>query len=388
MESMLNIGLCFPRYFKFYAHEVVEGMIQVAADHPYLHFKDLRFTDIKGMAGRIRSTDLDGLILGLNGGEYRRIKKAVPESIPVINVHPDVLSESIPTVRIDYAALAMQVVEYLGGLGYHHLVCLSTIETQSAKELSDMIESRAEERGLSSSRFLIELSLEFYETGIMASVPQFDSWLKELDKPAAVITTGGYTALFLEQTALRLGFSVPGDFSVLSISDDDICLFAEPPITSIRSAGVEIGRQALGIIDAALHGVSKPVGVQNVSPPSIIERRSTGFPTGMEAGAKLALRFIREHACEGLTVDEVVRHIRIMGRTKLYYQFKRYIGRSPAAEILRMRLEHACKELVSTNIPITRISENCGFNSHAQFSSSFRREIGMTAMEYRKRHSQ
>jgi len=388
MESMLNIGLCFPRYFKFYAHEVVEGMIQIAADHPYLNFKDLRFTNIKGLAKRIRKTNLDGLILGLNNHEYQTIKKAIPKSIPLINVHSDILSEKIPTVRIDFRELSLQITEYLGGLGYRHFVCFGTVGNQSAVELAKIIDICAKDRGLNSSRFFVELRDELYETGAMEPIPEFDIWMKKLERPAAIITTGGYTALFFEQTAKRLGFNVPGDFSVLSISDDDICLFAEQPITSIRSAGVEIGKMALSAIDAALRGKQLIHGIQTVPPPSIIERRSTGFPTGMEEGAKLALRYIREHACEGLTVDEVVHHIRIMGRTKLYYQFKRYIGRSPAAEILRLRLENACKELTGTNIPITRISENCGFNSHAQFSSSFRREIGMTAMEYRKRHSQ
>ena len=44
------IGLLFPRHFKFYAHEVVDGMVEYAAAHPYLHFRDLRFSHLEDFA--------------------------------------------------------------------------------------------------------------------------------------------------------------------------------------------------------------------------------------------------------------------------------------------------------------------------------------------------
>lgn len=384
MNDVKYIGLCFSRHFKFYSHEVVEGMVQVAAEHPWLHFVDLRFFMIDQIYDRLAGARVDALILGLNVDEYAFCKKEIPCGIPIINVHPDLLASHIPTVCIDYDALAKNTAEYLGSLGYRSLACLGARGTQTSTELADCLEPVAMKLNFKFESYQVNLEPEFYETDMMKPEDEFVEWVVGLPHETAVVTTGGYTALLLEQTALSLGRAVPGDLAVLSISDDEICLFAEPPISCLRSAGAEIGRIALGVIKDTLRGSEHPSGRILLPPPAIIERRSTGFPTGMDEGAKRALRFIREHACEGISVDDVVRHIRIMGRTRLYNQLKRYIGRSPAAEIMRLRIERAKHLLATTNLPVTRVVEDCGFNSHAQFSVSFRRETGMTPMEYRK----
>jgi LacI family transcriptional regulator len=273
------------------------------------------------------------------------------------------------------------------GLGYRNVACLGAAGASSSEELAREIASAATEAGMLCSYFNIYMHPGFYENLAAEQDPEFCTWVENLPMATAVVTTGGYTALLLEQTAAAVGRNVPAELAVLSISDDEVCLFADPPISSFYSAGKDIGRKALTIINDTLNGAKHPCGKQLLPPPAIIERRSTGFPAGMDEGAKRALRFIKEHACEGISVDDVVRHVRIMGRTRLYNQIKRYLGRSPAAEIMRLRIARAQQLLATTNLPVTRIVDACGFNSHAQFSVTFRRETGLTATAFRKKNS-
>ncbi len=43
--------------------------------------------------------------------------------------------------------------------------------------------------------------------------------------------------------------------------------------------------------------------------------------------------------------------------------------------------------LTIPDIPITLISQNCGFNSHSYFTLRFKEITGMTPKEYRKIHA-
>ena len=104
----------------------------------------------------------------------------------------------------------------------------------------------------------------------IAPLPELDQWLRAAPKPIAVTTIGGYSASLLAQAALRLGISIPDDLAILSLSDDETCLFTTPPISAFRSVGAEIGQLALHLIDSRLKGRAFPKGCTEVSPPTII----------------------------------------------------------------------------------------------------------------------
>ena len=50
------------------------------------------------------------------------------------------------------------------------------------------------------------------------------------------------------------------------------------------------------------------------------------------------MRYIREHACDGITVADVLRVVPL-SRRMLEYRFQKLVGRSPHAEIVRTRIE-------------------------------------------------
>lgn len=84
------------------------------------------------------------------------------------------------------------------------------------------------------------------------------------------------------------------------------------------------------------------------------------------------------------TIDELAR-VAGMSRTAYVKRFRRELGTSPRQFILRDRLRTARRLLISTDMPVVAVSEECGFFDLSHFVKAFRRECGMSPTEYRRR---
>ena len=67
--------------------------------------------------------------------------------------------------------------------------------------------------------------------------------------------------------------------------------------------------------------------------------------------------------------------------------FAKRFGKSPYAYLTEQRIEHAKRLLKNSNLNITDIAFDCGFNSSSQFTNIFKKYIGATPKEYKKRVS-
>lgn len=382
----LRIGLLLPRNFKFYNHEAVEGMVTVAARTPELHFVDLRFAFPAEVIPRLKAGGLDALITGLNQGEYGILKPHIPPLLPAVNIHPDLLGERSPTVRIQLGELARKAVDYLCGLGYRRLACVGTLDSTSFKDYASRMMRHAAAAGASCEPCQFAFAKRTFATAPLMPVPKLERWLGTLSTPVAITATGGYSASLLNDTARRLGLNVPDDVAILSLSDDEPCLFAHPPISAFRSVGFEVGKRALEMILDRLRGKPLPSGCIEIPPPGIIiERGSTGFAIGMDERIKQAVSYLRTHACDGITVGDVLRCNPAVSRSALFQEVKRFTGRTPAGEIRRLKIERAQHLLAHGSLPLGRVAEQSGFASNTQFSITFRQVTGMTPSAWRRR---
>ncbi|WP_391572774.1 AraC family transcriptional regulator [Cohnella sp.] len=65
------------------------------------------------------------------------------------------------------------------------------------------------------------------------------------------------------------------------------------------------------------------------------------------------------------------------------HMFKERTGLSPMNYIIDKRIDYAKRLIVSTDMTLSTISQECGFSTSSQFSSMFRRLTGRTPSEYR-----
>jgi len=89
---------------------------------------------------------------------------------------------------------------------------------------------------------------------------------------------------------------------------------------------------------------------------------------------------------ESLQVKELARRFNI-NQSYLSTLFKQEIGLSLSAYLQNLRLEKACSLLQETGIPIADIALAVGYNDPQYFYRLFRKAVGCTAMEWRRRQA-
>jgi LacI family transcriptional regulator len=117
----------------------------------------------------------------------------------------------------------------------------------------------------------------------------------------------------------------------------------------------------------------------------IATRQSTDVLVLEDRNVARAVQYIREHACEGIKVKDVLRAVP-QSRTLLESRFKRLLGRTPHEEILRVRLARVKQLLVDTDLPLEEIAERTAFAHVEYLSVAFRREIGLPPSQFRSQN--
>jgi len=96
-----------------------------------------------------------------------------------------------------------------------------------------------------------------------------------------------------------------------------------------------------------------------------------------------AISYIEDHYMETFTLKDVAAQSGISVR-HLNRIFQSYYQTTPISYLQKLRLEQACSLLRSTNLPITRVSYECGFSDSNYFARQFNKAYGMTPKAYRR----
>lgn len=98
---------------------------------------------------------------------------------------------------------------------------------------------------------------------------------------------------------------------------------------------------------------------------------------------KTVLTYINLHYQEKLYIHDLSA---LVSMNEQYFCrfFKKAIGKSPIDYINDFRLTKVMKLLETTELPITHISLECGFNNMGNFQRLFKRKTGTTPLQYRK----
>ena len=96
-----------------------------------------------------------------------------------------------------------------------------------------------------------------------------------------------------------------------------------------------------------------------------------------------AVRFIREHACDGIAVKDVLDEVPLSRRV-LEGRFRKLFGRTPHDEIARVRFERVRRLLRETSLPLADVAQRSGFRNAEYLATAFRREFGLSPNDYRK----
>jgi len=211
-------------------------------------------------------------------------------------------------------------------------------------------------------------------------------WVKQLRKPVGIMAANDDRGHQVLDACRRAGLNVPHEVAVVGVDNDsNLCNLCTPPLSSIDTNASAVGYEAAALLMRLMRGdkpPKEPVLVGN--PRGLVRRQSTDMLAIEDSELAKALHFIREHACEGIQVSDVLARTKHSPST-LERRVKAIFGRSLKTEITRVRLDAAKLLLQETNLKVSQIAARTGFNEAKYFCEVFRNVEGVTPTTFRKK---
>jgi len=226
------------------------------------------------------------------------------------------------------------------------------------------------------------------EAGGLLHQEELADWLMSLEKPVGVIACNDVRALQLLNAARECKIDVPDEVAVVGIDNDTIlCNLADPPLSSVEHDTRRVGFEAAVLLDRMMRGYVPTEQRLLVDPLRVVTRQSSDVLAIRDQEVAAAMKFIRDRACEGISVDDVVATVPV-SRSTLERRFIKGVGRSIKSEINKVRIRRIKELLINTDYKLGAIANKVGF-AHAEYMSVlFREAVGMTPGQYRKEHSE
>lgn len=210
-------------------------------------------------------------------------------------------------------------------------------------------------------------------------------WLKSLPKPVGVMACNDDRGEQVIEACKSAGLSVPDEVAVIGADNDDlVCDLSDPPMSSVAINFERAGFESAAVLDRLMRGKSTPKLKILVPATHVVPRRSTDIVAVDDRQVATALRYIREHARQVISVPEVARAAGLSRRV-LEKRFQRQLRRSVLQEMRRVRVAQIGRMLVDTNRPISEIGLALGYAGTEHLARYFRSEMNMTPLAYRRK---
>jgi LacI family transcriptional regulator len=212
--------------------------------------------------------------------------------------------------------------------------------------------------------------------------------VNQLPRPVAVFTGQDNLGASLIEMCVRSGIHVPEEIAVLGVDDTELlCEGAPVPLSSVRTRLTEVGYQAARQLDLLMkRKISNKVQPIKVPPHGIVSRQSTDVLAIEHPAVAKAVRYIKEHFGEPITIEDIIEFTGLSKRG-LEKAFEKHLGRTPASELRRIRLDEAKRLLTETKDKIDSIALDCGYSNSSNLSCAFRRDTKMSPRAYRLKFS-
>jgi LacI family transcriptional regulator len=327
----------------------------------------------------------DGILVRIND---RRMARAIlATGLPAVDLRGRVPRLGLPFIGVDNFQVARLAFEHLWDRGFRHFgFCgLARGEYFPMDRRREFFQQRAERADCPCLTF--EARDGRRRTAIWEEEQdQIAAWIVKLPRPLGVMACNDDRGHQVLDACRRAGVLVPDEVAVVSVDNDAIlCNMAEPPLTSIDVNAEQIGYEAAALLDRLMRrGARAQTPSVEIHPRGVVARQSSDVLAVTDREVAAAVRYIRENACAGLSVEGVLRQVGL-SRSVLDLRFKTALGRTPKAEILRVQLERARQLLSESRLPLDDVAARCGFSSAKYLGDVFFRELGVRPGTYRQR---
>ncbi len=323
----------------------------------------------------------DGVIARI---ETPAIARAVRKlKMPVVDVSAARHVPSIPWVETDDAAIARLAMQHFRDRGFRHFAFCGEPEFNWSNWRKDAFVEAALSAGLQCNVFdAKQRGSRGYS--LSRERKRLGKWIQSLPRPVAVFACYDIKAQQILDTCRELQIRVPDELALLGVDNDElICELCTPPLSSVIPSAHKTGREAARLLDLVMSGKKVDTLAHLIEPTGVATRLSSDVLAIDDPDVAAALNYIKDHACEGINVNEVLKHVPLSRRV-LEKRFRNLVGRTPHQEITRRRVERIRQLLVETDLSLFQISQRTGFQSEEYMSVTFRRAMKVPPATYRR----
>ena len=211
-------------------------------------------------------------------------------------------------------------------------------------------------------------------------------WLMSLPKPVGIFVYDDNSGRDLIEVAKTANIKIPEDVAIMGVGNDIlICNFCTPPLSSIVLDNETGGYEAAGLLHQLMVNSSTQKHSVVIKPLTVCTRQSTDIMAVHDEDVNSALCFIHRNCQKNIYVQDVVDAVAI-SRRRLQEKFCRVLGRTISDEIARVRTEQISRMLLNTDLTVQQIALKFGYNGLSHISRFFKRQVGFSPVEYRKRY--
>ena len=291
--------------------------------------------------------------------------------------------DGLPHVRSDERLISENVAEHLIQRGFRHFgyVGLSGRPFSDAREkyFRDAVETKD-----CASYRVFDLNADGSAHNWEQTQNALAAWLQGLSQPVGVMACYDVIGFRVLDACRRAGISVPDEVAVVGVDNDaELCALSNPPMSSVEHRAEEIGFRAAEILNSLMSGGPPPDPLTMIRPNGVVTRQSSDIIAIEDDKVAAACRYIRQHACDGITVPQVADHVSL-SRRALERRFHNALRRSPQSELRRIQLDRVRRLLEDTDYKLSVIAKMSGFRYHEYMSKVFKEKTGISPGTYRK----
>ncbi|MBI3957370.1 MAG: LacI family DNA-binding transcriptional regulator [Chloroflexi bacterium] len=270
-----TVGLLIPDLHNPHYWSIVQGVEDSVREQGY----DLLLTStsldpereaqtLAGLSGR----RVDALILTLSFLEQSKatLTQLAANGYPVVTLGNT--SFNVDAVIATYRNATARMMAHLLGLGHTRIGFIFGV---GSKELATnrmaVYQESLAVAGLPVDPSLIDYSGPRIEDGYQAAC----RLLERTPRPSALLVINDWLAIGALRAVGERGLRVPEDISIASFDDTEMAAYLNPPLTSVRSNGYALGRQAASLAVERIRQPGRPIRRVQIEAELII-RSSTG----------------------------------------------------------------------------------------------------------------
>lgn len=329
----------------------------------------------------------DGIIALLDEREdvANFVKRAQVPTVDLSVIRPDI---RVPRVSGDHMAIGQAAGELFAERGFQHFAWFSTHDDPASQARQNGFFRSVKSQAITTESWVFpERTRRKLDEWTVKS-----EWLikrlRSIPKPAAVFSFHDGEAANILDACMLGGINVPEEVAILGVDNNPmICESVRVHLSSVNHDLDGLGYAGATLLEKLMNGGKPPTKSILIPPHGITERRSTDALAVTHKPVRSALEFMRGNYAKMIGPDDAAAAAG-MPRAQLENEFRKWFHHTMRHELARIRMQRAKELLLGTELPMADIAARTGFNTAQYFNNVFRKENGLTPLNYRRERTQ